>query len=39
MADVLQSWIEETGVDGFNLSRTVVPESYEDLVDLVVPEL
>jgi len=39
VADTLQSWIDETGVDGFNLSRTVVPESYEDFVDLVVPEL
>ncbi|MBD9665447.1 LLM class flavin-dependent oxidoreductase [Variovorax sp. VRV01] len=39
VADELQSWIDETGVDGFNLSRTVVPESYEDFVDLVVPEL
>jgi len=39
VADELQSWIEETGADGFNLSRTVVPESYEDFVDLVVPEL
>ena len=39
VADELQSWVDETGVDGFNLSRTVVPESYEDFVDLVVPEL
>ena len=39
VADELQSWIEETGADGFNLSRTVVPESYEDFVDLIVPEL
>ncbi|CAN7774651.1 LLM class flavin-dependent oxidoreductase [Variovorax sp. LjRoot175] len=39
VADELQSWIDETGVDGFNLSRTVVPESYEDFVDLIVPEL
>ena len=39
VADELQSWITETGVDGFNLSRTVVPESYEDFVDIVVPEL
>lgn len=39
VADELQSWIAETGVDGFNLSRTVVPESYEDFVDLVIPEL
>jgi FMN-dependent oxidoreductase (nitrilotriacetate monooxygenase family) len=39
VADELQSWIDETGVDGFNLTRTVVPESFEDFVDLVVPEL
>lgn len=39
VADTLASWVEETGVDGFNLSRTVVPESYEDFVDLVVPAL
>ncbi|BEU97869.1 LLM class flavin-dependent oxidoreductase [Acidovorax sp. DW039] len=39
IADELQSWVAETGVDGFNLSRTVVPESYEDFIDLVIPEL
>jgi long-chain alkane monooxygenase len=39
VADELQAWIDEAGVDGFNLSRTVVPESYEDFVDLIVPEL
>jgi hypothetical protein len=26
-------------VDGFNLSRTVVPECFDDVIDLVVPEL
>ena len=39
VADELQRWVDEADVDGFNLSRTVVPESYEDFVDLVVPEL
>jgi len=39
VADELQAWVEEADVDGFNLSRTVVPESYEDFIDLVVPEL
>lgn len=39
VADELQAWVAETGVDGFNLSRTVVPESYEDFIDHVVPEL
>jgi long-chain alkane monooxygenase len=39
IADELEAWIDEADVDGFNLSRTVVPESYEDFVDIVVPEL
>jgi FMN-dependent oxidoreductase (nitrilotriacetate monooxygenase family) len=39
VSDELQSWVEETGIDGFNLTRTVVPESFEDFVDFVVPEL
>jgi FMN-dependent oxidoreductase (nitrilotriacetate monooxygenase family) len=39
VADELESWIEETGLDGFNLTRIVTPESYEDFVELVVPEL
>ncbi|CAH2895722.1 MAG: Coenzyme F420-dependent N5,N10-methylene tetrahydromethanopterin reductase and related flavin-dependent oxidoreductases [uncultured Paraburkholderia sp.] len=39
IADELVSWIDEAGVDGFNLTRTVMPESFEDFVDLVVPEL
>lgn len=39
VADTLAEWVDETGIDGFNLSRTVTPESYEDFVDLVVPAL
>ncbi|MBB5663907.1 FMN-dependent oxidoreductase (nitrilotriacetate monooxygenase family) [Rhizobium leguminosarum] len=39
VADELGSWIEEGEIDGFNLTRTVVPESYEDFVDHVVPAL
>ena len=39
VADELQSWVEDTDVDGFNLSRIVTPESLEDFVDLVVPVL
>ncbi|MDR0279651.1 MAG: LLM class flavin-dependent oxidoreductase [Paucimonas sp.] len=39
IADELESWIAETGLDGFNLARTVTPESYEDFIDLVIPEL
>ncbi|HEK0908877.1 TPA: LLM class flavin-dependent oxidoreductase [Pseudomonas putida] len=39
VAEQLIGWIDETGLDGFNLARTVTPESYEDFIDLVVPEL
>lgn len=39
IADELRKWVDEADVDGFNLSRTVVPESYVDFVDLVIPEL
>jgi long-chain alkane monooxygenase len=39
VADTLAAWVAETGVDGFNLSRIVTPESLEDVVDLVVPIL
>lgn len=39
VADELESWIAETGLDGFNLTRIVTPESYEDFIELVIPEL
>jgi alkanesulfonate monooxygenase len=39
IADTLIKWVEETGVDGFNLAYAVTPESFEDFVELVVPEL
>ncbi|MBB4063850.1 LLM class flavin-dependent oxidoreductase [Gellertiella hungarica] len=39
VADILQDWQEETDVDGFNLAYAVTPESFEQAVDLLVPEL
>jgi alkanesulfonate monooxygenase len=39
VADEFQAWVEETGVDGFNLAYAVTPGTFEDIVDLVVPEL
>ncbi len=39
VADELEAWIAETGLDGFNLTRTVTPESYADFIDLVIPVL
>ena len=39
VADALMAWVDEADVDGFNLSRTVIPECVQDFVSLVVPEL
>jgi FMN-dependent oxidoreductase (nitrilotriacetate monooxygenase family) len=39
VVDELEAWVNEADVDGFNLSRTVIPECVEDFVALVVPEL
>lgn len=39
VADELERWIDEGEIDGFNLTRTVTPECYEDFTDIVVPVL
>ena len=39
VADQLQSWIDETGLDGFNIYRTVEPAGLAAVADLLVPEL
>ena len=39
VADQLQEWVQETDVDGFNLASVVAPETFEAVVDLLVPEL
>ena len=39
VADAMMQWMEQTDIDGFNISRSVAPESMVDFVDLVVPEL
>jgi alkanesulfonate monooxygenase len=39
IADELQALARGTGVDGFNFSYAVTPDSFGDLLDLVIPEL
>ena len=39
VADALLRWVEQADVDGFNISRTVVPECIDDFAELVVPVL
>ncbi|HET9902367.1 MAG TPA: LLM class flavin-dependent oxidoreductase [Xanthobacteraceae bacterium] len=39
VADALEHWVDTTGIDGFNLAYAVMPETFEDFVNFVVPEL
>ncbi|WP_062762122.1 LLM class flavin-dependent oxidoreductase [Falsirhodobacter sp. alg1] len=39
IADTMICWSEETGIAGFNLSRTVTPASIDDVIDMLVPVL
>ena len=39
VADKLQLWQEETGLDGFNLTQHLTPRTFRDFIELVVPEL
>ncbi|MFF7708629.1 NtaA/DmoA family FMN-dependent monooxygenase [Pseudomonas sp. NPDC007930] len=39
VAEQLLGWVDDTGIDGFNLTRIVTPESYADFIAHVTPEL
>ena len=39
IADILQDWVEETDVDGFNIAYAITPGTFEDVVEYIVPEL
>lgn len=39
VAEAMIEWVDETGLDGFNLARTVEPAGLCAFIDLVVPEL
>ena len=39
VADTFEQWMTEADVDGFNLAYAVTPETFNDIVDLVIPEL
>lgn len=39
VVDELERWIEVGDVDGFNLAYAITPGTFEDVVELVVPEL
>ena len=39
VAQQLIEYVDQTGIDGFNLTRTVAPESHEDFIKYVIPQL
>jgi alkanesulfonate monooxygenase SsuD/methylene tetrahydromethanopterin reductase-like flavin-dependent oxidoreductase (luciferase family) len=39
VADELERWMADADLDGFNLASAVVPETFEAVVGLLVPEL
>ena len=39
VADELQRWVEETGIDGFNITNVITPGTFAEVVEHVVPEL
>ena len=39
IADRMQEWFENGAADGFNVMPPVLPQSLDEFVDLVIPEL
>ena len=39
VADELQRWVDVGDVDGFNFSYASLPETFDDIIELLVPEL
>lgn len=39
VADEMERWIREADLDGFNLAYVTTPGTFEDVVELLIPEL
>ena len=39
VADAIEKWFDETDVDGLNMPFAVSPGDFEDIADMLVPEL
>jgi FMN-dependent oxidoreductase (nitrilotriacetate monooxygenase family) len=39
VADEMERWVAEGDVDGFNLAYALMPQTFEDVVDLLLPVL
>ncbi|KAI2631985.1 Nitrilotriacetate monooxygenase component A/pristinamycin IIA synthase subunit A [Hypoxylon sp. NC1633] len=39
VADGLEAWVTEADVDGFNFAYALFPQSFKDIIELLIPEL
>ncbi len=39
VADAIEGWVRDTGIDGFNLRQFLTPGTVEDFIEFVIPEL
>ncbi|EXJ87088.1 hypothetical protein A1O3_04046 [Capronia epimyces CBS 606.96] len=39
VADILQHWIDEANIDGFNISYAISPGNFQDIIKYLFPEL
>jgi hypothetical protein len=39
VADILEHWVREAHVDGFNISYATTPQTFDDLIQYLWPEL
>jgi FMN-dependent oxidoreductase (nitrilotriacetate monooxygenase family) len=39
VADAMEDWVDNTGIDGFNLTYVIAHQTFRDIARLVVPEL
>lgn len=39
VADGLEDWVREADVDGFNFAYVLFPQSFKDIIELLLPEL
>ncbi|PPJ51370.1 hypothetical protein CBER1_08416 [Cercospora berteroae] len=39
VADEMERWVREGDVDGFNIAYALMPQTFEDVIELFIPEL
>ena len=39
VADEMERWVDEANLDGFNVAYVTTPGTFEDVVELLIPEL